>query len=71
MNSYYEGLKPYCNTDRQIQVITMRASGMTTKDVSEVLVVTERTIQRIARLVIDRAKIRGYAPEYDMTHAVP
>jgi len=71
MSSYYEGLKTYCNTDRQVQVISMRASGMTTKEVSMALGVTERTIQNITKLVVDRAKIRGYAPEHDMIHAVP
>jgi len=71
MNTYYEGLKPYCNTDRQLEIISMRASGMTTQEVSKALNVTERTIQRSVRLVSDSARIRGYAPEYDMTHAVP
>jgi transcriptional antiterminator len=44
---------------------------MNTQEVSEALGVTERSIQRTVRLVTDSAKIRGYAPEYDMTHAVP
>jgi threonyl-tRNA synthetase len=62
---------PFCQSERQAQVISLRAQGMTAEKVSESIGIARRTILATCARVKANAAKQGYSPDHDMIHTVP
>ena len=70
MNGWLEYL-PFCESDRQREVVTLRAQGVTVQSLSETFGVHKRNILMMCQRIKARAAKQGYSPEHDMIHTVP
>ena len=70
MNNWLEYL-PFCESDRQREVVTLRAQGVTVQSLSETFGVHKRNILMMCQRIKARAAKQGYSPEHDMIHTVP
>ena len=66
----WEALLAYCDTEKQRRICTMRANGMSAREVSEVEGIAERNVMSICQRLRKRAAKQGYSPEHDMVHTV-
>lgn len=66
------GLKEYCNTARQIEVLNavIEADGVY-KNAAKKLDITHQTVSSGMRRIRARAAAKGWSPEHDMTKKVP
>jgi hypothetical protein len=64
-------LEQYAVTDRQREVLRLRAEGWTISDIAKEFGVSERNIYKALERVKKRAARMGYSPEHDMTKPVP
>lgn len=62
---------PFCQTDRQYQVIKLRSEGKTLDQVSEIIGINKRNVVHMSQRIKSRAAKQGYSPEHDMVHTVP
>jgi hypothetical protein len=67
----WEAYLPFCQSERQAQVISLRAQGMTAEKVSESIGIARRTILATCARVKANAAKQGYSPDHDMIHTVP
>lgn len=70
MNDWLEYL-PFCESDRQREIVTLRAQGVTVQSLSETLGVHKRNILMMCQRIKNRAARQGFSPEHDMVHTVP
>lgn len=61
----------YCITDTEEKVITLGSNGSSGRSIADELGVSERHIRRVIKRVKERAELKGYCPEKDMTKTVP
>ena len=61
----------YCITDTEEKVITLGSNGSSGRRISDELGISERHIRRLIKRVKERAELKGYCPEKDMTKTVP
>ena len=62
---------PFCQSERQAQVISLRAQGMTAEKAAEVMGINKRNAIAMCSRVKAVAAKQGYSPEHDMVHTVP
>lgn len=67
----WEGYLPFCQSDRQHQVVKLRAEGNTVDKVAEIIGIHKRNVLMMCQRIRDRAAKQGYAPQHDMIHTVP
>ena len=67
----WERLLEFCQTEHQANIISLRAQGLTAREVGESLGITERRVQSNCKRVKDHAAKQGYSPDHDMVHTVP
>jgi hypothetical protein len=71
MSSDWEGLLPFCQSERQREIIQLRAEGLSAEKVSESIGIARRTILATCARVKANAAKQGYSPDHDMIHTVP
>jgi hypothetical protein len=62
---------PFCQSERQAQIISLRAQGMTAEKAAEVMGINRRNAIAMCSRVKAVAAKQGYSPEHDMVHTVP
>ena len=62
---------PFCQSERQAQIISLRAQGMTAEKAAEVMGINKRNAIAMCSRVKAVAAKQGYSPEHDMVHTVP
>lgn len=67
----WESLLRFCETESQKDIIGLRSHGLTAKQVAQEVGMTERSVHRACKRVINRAAKHGHSPEHDMVHTVP
>jgi hypothetical protein len=67
----YEYLRPFCNTDRQRQLLDTLATHPTNSAAAKTMGIAERNVYRTLRTLKKRAAQQGCAPDHDMTKTVP
>jgi hypothetical protein len=67
----WESYLPFCQSERQAQVISLRAQGMTAEKAAEVMGINKRNAIAMCSRVKAVAAKQGYSPEHDMVHTVP
>ena len=67
----WESLLPFCETERQKQVVELRSHGISARQVADQLGISERNVMEACARVKRKAAKHGYSPEHDMTHVVP
>jgi len=67
----WESYLPYCESDRQREIVTARAQGVTVENLAKTLNVNRRNILMMCQRIKARAAKQGYSPEHDMIHTVP
>jgi hypothetical protein len=67
----WESYLPFCQSERQAQVISLRAQGMTAEKAAEVMGINRRNAIAMCSRVKAVAAKQGYSPEHDMVHTVP
>lgn len=67
----WESYLPFCQSDRQRDVITLRAQGLTVDKVAEAIGINKRNVLGLCARVKAAAAKQGYSPEHDMVHTVP
>jgi hypothetical protein len=67
----WESYLPFCESDRQREVVTARAQGVTVENLAKTLNVNRRNILMMCQRIKSRAAKQGYSPEHDMVHTVP
>lgn len=64
-------LSDFAINDRQREVLSMQAKGMSYPQIGKELGITSNQVDRALRTVRGRAARMGHSPEHDMTHSVP
>lgn len=67
----WESLLPYCETDKQRRICTMRMNGVSAKNIAIEEGITERNVMAACARIRNRAAKQGFSPEHDMVHTVP
>lgn len=67
----WKNLLPFCTTDRQKTVVSLRAEGMTAREVAKKIGIHQRNVFEVCRRVSSNAAKKGYSPDHDMTRTVP
>jgi len=67
----WESYLPFCQSERQRELITLRAQGLTIEGASEAMGINKRNVVAMCQRVKVRAAKQGYSPEHDMVHTVP
>jgi hypothetical protein len=67
----WEAYLPFCQSERQRELIALRAQGLATEKVAEVMGINRRNVVAMSARVKARAAKQGYSPEHDMLHTVP
>ena len=67
----YEYLRPYADTDRQREVLTVIKQSGTMSQAAGELNVAKRNLQRMIQGLKVKAALQGVSPEHDMTRAAP
>jgi hypothetical protein len=67
----WEAYLPFCQSERQAQIISLRAQGMTAEKAAEVMGINKRNAIAMCSRVKAVAAKQGYSPEHDMVHTVP
>ena len=67
----WEPLLQYCKTDRQRQIIQLRADGVTAQQIADDLGLNIRSVMANCARVRQIAASKGWSPEHDMVHGVP
>lgn len=67
----WEELIKFCQTDHQRNIISLRAKGLTAREVAESVGISERRVASNCKRVRDFAAKQGYSPQHDMIHTVP
>ena len=67
----WESYLPFCQSERQHQVVKLRAEGNTVDKAAEIMGINKRNLQAMCARVKAIAAKQGYAPEHDMVHTVP
>ena len=67
----WESYLPFCKTERQHQVVKLRAEGTTVDKVAEIIGIHKRNVLMMCQRIRDRAAKQGYSPKHDMIHTVP
>lgn len=65
------GLDPYCDTDRQREVLRVVRSTSTIAEAARNLGISERNIYARIKRLRTKAALGGFSPEHDMVHTVP
>lgn len=66
-----EILLEFTNTKKEKEVITLLSQGFSNSEVAKKLQISRNAVSKRKRRVLDRASLRGYSPEHDMTHTTP
>jgi len=64
----YEYLRPYAETERQVEVLDVLRESETNAAAAKWLGVSERNVMRLIQRLKEQAAARGIAPDQDMTH---
>ena len=67
----WESYLPFCQSERQREIVQLRAQGMSAEKVSESIGIARRTILATCARVKANAAKQGYSPDHDMIHTVP
>ena len=67
----WESYLPFCQSERQREIIQLRAEGLSAEKVSESIGIARRTILATCARVKANAAKQGYSPDHDMIHTVP
>jgi predicted phosphodiesterase len=67
----WEGYLPFCQSERQRELIALRAQGLAAEKVAEVMGINRRNVAAMSARIKARAAKQGYSPEHDMLHTVP
>lgn len=65
------GYFDYCKSNQERQVFEMLNKGVVQRVIAETIGINERSVRRIKRRVLDRAAVKGYAPEYGLRNKIP
>ena len=66
-----QDLIEYCTTARQIQILKAVDEHGSQNAAAKALNIGQKQVWETIKLMKDRAALRGYAPEHDMTHTTP
>ena len=66
----WESYLPFCQSERQREIVQLRAQGMSAEKVSESIGIARRTILATCARVKANAAKQGYSPDHDMIHTV-
>lgn len=64
----YEYLRPYADTERQLEVLDALLESKSAGEAAKWLNVTERNVMKLLQRLKAQAAARGIAPDQDMTH---
>ena len=64
----YEYLRPYAETERQIEVLDVLLESKSGGEAAKLLNVSERNVMKLLQRLKAQAAARGIAPDQDMTH---
>ena len=67
----WESYLPFCQSERQKEIVQLRAQGLSAEKVSESIGIARRTILATCARVKANAAKQGYSPDHDMIHTVP
>jgi hypothetical protein len=67
----WESYLPFCQSERQREIVQLRAQGLSAEKVSESIGIARRTILATCARVKANAAKQGYSPDHDMIHTVP